>query len=401
MNSPAVIVIDSSYTSSPKSAASYPEITVNKNFIARDDLQLSVFQGDTLELLDDTTEPDWNLVRETFSGKIGLIPVEICESAEEKEARLNARINSIVDTKKTKDIPRKSTHSKSVSFASGSPKVIPIFHAGSQSTSSTSPLNEESKVLEDKFEAELNLRKILENVSIQQSQPNSPRHKKEPERILRVYCGNINGPPHSVFKTISAFDSTTWVQLERWAMKKYDITAARLDMVHSETMERIFLPPDFTLAQAINVARYATRCTTETPSSGSLHRHKNSQIQEIINQVRAKIAPPIESPSSYKLVLNSNIKRTNVFRLKIKTRQSSNLSHEKEAHLTVDYQDTVIDIVKILHPVKMRLYVFGRMGASELQLTTSGTISDAMRLFDCGPEGCMDPSSFQLIINIP
>ena len=160
-------IIDSAQTiNSAKTISSssslYPEVTVVKDFSARDDKQLSVFQGDILELLDDSTEPNWNLVRETFSGKIGYVPVEICESVAEKQARVNARINSIIESKKTaKDVPLKksSHHGKSVSFVSKSPEIIPVYFSPSLSTSPAS-VDENVLVLEEKFEAELNLRKI-------------------------------------------------------------------------------------------------------------------------------------------------------------------------------------------------------------------------------------------------
>lgn len=400
MNSPLILLDSSPKSSNTSKSSLYPKVTVNKDFIARDDKQLSVFQGDTLELLDDTTDPNWNLVRETFSGKIGYIPVEVCESLAEQQARINARINSIIESKKApKEIPKKSRHGKSVSFVSKSPEIIPIYFSGSLSASSMSPLNEENKVLEEKFEAELNLRKILED---QQAQPNTAKTREEP-KLLRIYCGNVNGPSNIIYRTITATQATTWMQIERKAMQKFDTSAARLDLVHSETLQRIQLPADFTLAQAILVSRHATQISinNKKESTGRGHyKHSHSKIQELIGMVRGKTSPPLASnaPSSYRLVLNSNIKRTNVFKIIIKVRKAS---VEEECVFTVDYNDKVSDIAKMLYPNMPRVHIFGRLGGSELLLTASGTISDAMRLFDCGPEGCMDPSCFKLVINIP
>ena len=152
----------SSSSSSDTSHKNYPEVFVTKDFISCRSNQLSVFKGDIMQVLDDDSDPNWSLVREVFSGKIGLVPAEFYETDLESQARKNTEIN--MNTTGSLDlegsIPTHKSQSKSVSFLSKSPEILSYPAESAWSSDPTENL-EEILELEEKFEDSLNLKTML------------------------------------------------------------------------------------------------------------------------------------------------------------------------------------------------------------------------------------------------
>jgi hypothetical protein len=365
--------------------------TANSNYIAKGDKELTVFEGDSLKPLNAEPKPDWTLVKEVSTGNVGIVPLEICETPKEREARINADFNAqMSDEQIPSDSPRKVDSQKRVSFAE-EPNVIPISEPNGPELQ-RSP-DEDNHCLEEEFENCLNLREIL-STPIADDRETPPAQEKF---SLRIYMGNINGPADLHFKTVLANECDNIYQIEKAALEKYEISYGKLELVHAENGEKLELPIDFTLLQARLLAKKATRIFQETKTREEARVRIRCLIEESGKRGFSSLSvekTTMTMESKFKLVLNTDPLKTDAFTLQIFDKRE-----KKSKRLTVEYQDRIGDIVGILNPKVVKFNSFGRLGGKEVPVNLEHSILDTMSSFDCGPDNNLDTGAFVLVID--
>ena len=363
----------------------------NSTYIAKGDKELTVFEGDTLRPLNAEPRPDWALVEEMSSGNIGIVPIEICETPEERDARINADFNTNISDEIVRGGPvRKASNNKRVSFIE-EPHVIPIQEPNGPEIQS--PQDEGSLLKEREFENQLNLQEILSAPIEMQKGPEGNEKIK-----VRIYKGNINGPVNLAYKTILTSEDQSLLQIEQLALIDYEISYGKLELVHAENSEKLVLPLEFSLLQASLLAKKATRIFSETKDKEQARIKIKALIEE--SEKKGFTSLTVEKTtknmdSKFRLVMNTDPQKTNAFNLQIFDKKE-----KKPKRLTVEYQDKLADIVSIMFPKAKNIKAFGSMMGKELSINLNHTITDVMNLFDCGPACHLDTEAFVLVVDV-
>jgi hypothetical protein len=373
------------------------EVFINRDYYALSNDQLSVFTGDSVQVIDDQARSSWILVKEFFSGKQGFIPADVCETASERQAQLNARKNIRVhaDETVTPRTPKNTT--KTVCFLEASPEIIPCQRYAYESEDELAA--KETKI-EEEFEKSLNLTRILGKGLI-----GDKPFGTGTEIRLRIYKGSVASPIPMVYCTMGVKDTMTLKDLELAILPKFDCKSGSLELVHDETGHILKLPnKDFTLSQVTQIARKVTMILNEEANkewapARDHHAEALNKIRTVIYQTQMhQTMPEVHHVlSKYKVVLNALSKSPSIT-ISVVVR----CGHEESTKsIIVDRKDKLGAVIRHAGNIGCRL-----RNGQVMEADADWTVEECHhRLLgesqeDC-PIGAIDASWLEIVLHLP